>query len=302
MTVGTGGVKPRLRRHAPRTVWRLLRAWYWSGFANLLRKIAAEYTVFRRRKDVDGLNTVLLFIGYPRSGHSLVGSLLSAHPEVVVAHELHALWYRERGFTLRQIVGLMLRRDLWFERHDRQWTEYNYSVPGQWQGRYRMLTVIGDKKGDGVTDLTHRYPGLLCGFLREVRNTGAELKVIHTVRNPFDNIATMQRRTGDDPDYVIERHMKRLAVNSALISVLPPGTVYTVRHEDLIGRPEDELSALLRYLDLAVPEGYLEACSGILYTAPHRSRDGMDWSPTQREVVERMIARTPFLGGYSFDD
>jgi phage terminase large subunit-like protein len=32
-----------------------------------------------------------IFIGYPRSGHSLVGSLLNAHPEVIISHELDVL-------------------------------------------------------------------------------------------------------------------------------------------------------------------------------------------------------------------
>ncbi len=31
------------------------------------------------------------FIGYPRSGHSLIGSLINAHPDVVVCHELDTL-------------------------------------------------------------------------------------------------------------------------------------------------------------------------------------------------------------------
>jgi hypothetical protein len=32
-----------------------------------------------------------LFVGYSRSGHSLVGALLDAHPEIPVAYEANAL-------------------------------------------------------------------------------------------------------------------------------------------------------------------------------------------------------------------
>jgi hypothetical protein len=32
-----------------------------------------------------------LFVGYSRSGHSLVGALLDAHPEITVAHEANVL-------------------------------------------------------------------------------------------------------------------------------------------------------------------------------------------------------------------
>jgi hypothetical protein len=38
-----------------------------------------------------GIQTYCMFVGYPRTGHSLIGSLLDAHPRVVIAHELNAL-------------------------------------------------------------------------------------------------------------------------------------------------------------------------------------------------------------------
>lgn len=299
--MGVGGLKARIRAVAPRRLWRMTRRVYWGSAANRFRRAVAGATALRRRADLRDVKTVLLFIGYPRSGHSLVGSLLSAHPDVIVAHELHALWFWETGFSLRDVFGLMLRRDRWFERHNRQWTEYNYSVPGQWQGRHRRLTVLGDKKGDGVTDLVHRYPGLLAHFSRHVARAGYRLKIIHTVRNPFDNIATMQRRTGDELSYVIERHRKRLAVNAALIAALPAGTVATVRHEELIAQPMATLRRLGEHIGVDAEAEYVEACASILYRSPNRSRDRITWDEPSRRAVERMIERTPFLEGYRFD-
>lgn len=300
--MGAPGLKPRIRSAVPRTVWNAFRRAYWSGAANFARRIVAAATAAHRTDDLADVETILLFIGYPRSGHSLVGSLLSAHPDVVVAHELHALWYWERGFSLRQLLGLILRRDRWFQRHNRQWTEYNYSVPGQWQGRYRTLRVVGDKKGDGVTDLTHRYPGLLGEFISRAGAAGVRVKIVHTVRNPFDNIATMQRRTGDPLSYVIERHRKRLAVNASIIEAMPKETVYTVRHEDLIAEPRATLGRLLDHIGVERSEEYLHACESILFTSPHKSRKTVRWNADEREAVERMIDRTTFLSGYSFDD
>jgi hypothetical protein len=34
------------------------------------------------------LRAFCLFIGYPRSGHRLIGALLDAHPDVAIAHEI----------------------------------------------------------------------------------------------------------------------------------------------------------------------------------------------------------------------
>ena len=56
------------------------------------------------------LETYCMFIGYPRSGHSLVGSLLDAHPQIILAHELNALELFKRGFGARQIYIFLMEK------------------------------------------------------------------------------------------------------------------------------------------------------------------------------------------------
>ena len=34
-----------------------------------------------------GIKKLVFFVGYPRSGHSIVGALMDAHPHVVIPHE-----------------------------------------------------------------------------------------------------------------------------------------------------------------------------------------------------------------------
>lgn len=51
----------------------------------------AEREAERQSALFDGLETYCMFIGYPYSGHSLVGSLLDAHESMAISHELHAL-------------------------------------------------------------------------------------------------------------------------------------------------------------------------------------------------------------------
>jgi hypothetical protein len=126
--------KARLRRVLPRGLYAGLKWLYWSAGANALRRAAGRAGAAFHPARFREVHTLLLFIGYPRSGHSLVGSLLNAHPNVVVAHELHALWYLDRGFSRDELFSLIWKRDRWFGRQGRRWTEFNYSVPGQWQG------------------------------------------------------------------------------------------------------------------------------------------------------------------------
>src|SRR5262245_54048072 len=62
----------------------------------------------RYRDDLSSVRTFLLFIGHPRSGHSLVGSLLDAHPSMVVSHELDVLKYVAAGYRRDQLMTLVL--------------------------------------------------------------------------------------------------------------------------------------------------------------------------------------------------
>lgn len=290
--------KRLLRRLLPHRVYRAVKALYWSAGANGVRRIGGRLHATLLAPRLRDVHTLLLFIGYPRSGHSLVGSLLNAHPSIVVAHELHALWYLDRGFSAEELFALIWRRDRWFGRHGRQWTEFNYTVPGQWQGRSDRLQIVGDKKGDGVTDLLHVYPGALETALGRL---GRRVRIIHTVRNPYDNVATMARRTEDLLSACIERHRNRVALNRELIERYGEELILTVRHEDLIADAEGELRRMMAFLGVEISEDYLEACSGIIYESPNRSRHRVEWSEQDRRAVERMIRRTPFLKGYDFE-
>src|SRR5215207_7292340 len=92
-----------------------------------------------------------MFIGYPRSGHSLVGALLDAHPNAIIAHELNALECVEKGVDKGCIFQLVLENSRKFAKSGRRWEGYSYKVSNQWQGRFERLLVIGDKKGGGST-------------------------------------------------------------------------------------------------------------------------------------------------------
>ena len=132
-----------------------------------------------------GVERYCMFVGYPRSGHTLIGSLLNAHPEMVIAHELDALAHVQAGFSRGQIFALLLDRDCAYNEAGRSSQGYTYDVPGQWQGRFEKLRVIGDKKGGRSSMRLRANPDLL-GQVRRV--IGLPMRIIHEVRNPFDNI------------------------------------------------------------------------------------------------------------------
>ena len=105
--------------------------------------------------------------------------------------KLDALKFVEAGFGKHQLYQLLLDNSRRFAGRGREWTGYAYEVPNQWQGRFDELRLIGDKKGGRSTLRLARDPGLL----HRLRKTVAtEIRFVHTIRNPYDNVATMHAR------------------------------------------------------------------------------------------------------------
>lgn len=239
-----------------------------------------------------------LFIGYPRSGHSLIGSLLNAHRNVVISHELDVLRYVAAGFTRIQIFAMILDADRRFGERGRKWSQFDYAIPGEWQGRSEQLRVIGDKKGGRTTEVLRDEPALL-DRLRD--RTRARLKVLHVVRNPFDNIATMSRYSGQPLQVEVGRYESAVETNGSVLARLGPDESLTLRHEDLVAEPHATLRRVLGFLGVPAPEDFVDHCAGIVFPRPRRSSQAVDWAPADVARLQELAVRVPFLSGYAFN-
>jgi hypothetical protein len=269
-----------------RQVWRT--PWLWWLSRQEARRLGG---------DLQALQAYTMFLGYPRSGHTLIGSLLNAHPEVVVAHELNALRYVQRGFTREQLFALLVRRDREFGSLGRRWSGYDYAVDGGWQGRWRTLRVIGDKRGGASTRLLHRRSYLLERLRKRV---GIPIRVFHHVRNPFDNIAAMARVSGAGLDSAAERYFRNVRWAMSTLQRLDDAELMHVYHERFVDDPAATLRAMLDHLGVASDESYLAACAGRVLPTPRRSRDRFHWPQSLIDSVEARIDQYPHLRGYAF--
>lgn len=123
--------------------------------------LVLQITNRQRRIDLDAgiydkLKTFLLFIGYNRSRHTLLASLLDAHPNVIIANDFNILkeWIENPLLTLRSkyyIYELLLaksRYDVMFGVRsrpvDNKPVKYHYNVKDQWQGIYNKSIQVGE--------------------------------------------------------------------------------------------------------------------------------------------------------------
>ena len=152
---------------------------------------------------IRGVKTFVFFMGYPRSGHSIVGSILDAHPHVVVSHEF-MLMNRQAIFSkpsttnwtsdLFNVLYQHSYLDVQNGTRNSEMTDKGYAlyIDGLWQGEYdRFIDVIGDKSG-GLTTSQYVYDPVK--FQRNYKELAARLpvpiKAVHVLRNPYDQITT----------------------------------------------------------------------------------------------------------------
>ena len=114
---------------------------------------------------INGIKKFMFFVGYARSGHSIVGSLMDAHPHVVIAHEFFLF---KKFDELEQVPNDTCWRDNLFQALYKKNIKstggvrsssakgYTLKVEGLWEGTYDdHIEVIGDKSG-GMTNIVYR--------------------------------------------------------------------------------------------------------------------------------------------------
>lgn len=286
-----------LRAHLPESLVRRTRAhglWH-DVLAPTSHRPRALAQALRHRGRFDDVERYCFFIGYPRSGHTLLGSLINAHREALIAHELHALKFINAGVTRAELYALLLERDQWFARLGRQWTGYDYTVPGQWHGRWERLRVIGDKRGGASAALLGRRPAALDRLRRTV---GVPIVAIHHVRDPFDNIATIARREEMPLPATIAFYFDLAGAACAALERLPADAQLLTYHEDLVADPGGTLDAVTAALGLSPDPAWREACAARIFPSARRSRDLVTWTPALLDDVRARMAAFPHLLRY----
>eukprot|EP00406_Dinophysis_acuminata_P071077 CAMPEP_0179251014 /NCGR_PEP_ID=MMETSP0797-20121207/21470_1 /TAXON_ID=47934 /ORGANISM="Dinophysis acuminata, Strain DAEP01" /LENGTH=395 /DNA_ID=CAMNT_0020958779 /DNA_START=1 /DNA_END=1186 /DNA_ORIENTATION=- len=153
----------------------------------------------------DAVNGTVLTLGTSKSGSSFVGSLLDAHPKVVLpnhwglldhldqpAPKLYTALYKLAALqaAIKPGGAKAVGSDFFYAKEDRHFVYEGYQnhVEGQWHGRVDGSPyLVGDKKGAAILDLS--FDELTDKLRKLIQVTKVPLYIVHVTRNPFDAIA-----------------------------------------------------------------------------------------------------------------
>ena len=255
-----------------------------------------------------------LFACYTRSGHSLVGTILDAHPHAVVAHEAEIFKAADGG---RALTGELKyrNRDRLFnylstrsERHaakghrGRRRGEPFPLIAGASNGEVTELKMIGVKRGQEPPLVWEKNPAIFDDLESLV---GVPVRLLHVYRNPWDNIASMSRARKDTWDEDEAAAAAALRVGNKYFrradlmrAIKEKYEVYDLALEDLIADPAKEIGALLDHLGLERDGDFVEKAAAAVDESPTASRHEHEWSDAQIDAVVKRKRQIPWLERY----
>ena len=279
----------------------------------------------RKSRDVE---LFALTIGYNRSGSSMLGQLINAHPEIVLAHELRmferlrALRFIPTPSARGRVTRMIVESDREFARASYAQSGYSYAVNGLWQGRYSRLRVIGNKGSvNTVAGLNAAWGAKTLDYVR--RRARLPARFLFTVRNPYDMAASrtlhrLRDRAGADippprayapadadlidvADEAIRFFLRLSERLSRVLPAIPKEDVFETRCEDFIASPKENLRRICAFLGVSEDEDYLDACAAFTFPNPSPARLKVRWTDAQIAQIADAVEKYPWFAGYNFD-
>ena len=278
------------------------------------------------QETIDGVEKFVLFAGYARSGSSIVGSMLDAHPSVIIAHEYylfkrwveHPSRFMNKTYLYNELYlnSYMSAMEGW-RTHEADMKGYSLEMDGLWQGRFDKLRIIGDKTAGDTAD--HYFQHSLTSstkYITQLQQTvNVPLRVIHMVRNPYDLIATAALYEHNTKSKASKEHRfnnmlkvygEYRTVFHRAKAVLRMSTAFQmkvldVHLVDLVRDPKKSMQIICGFLELECSEDYLQKCQEKTFHSLSKSRDVIVWPPGLRTLIEMEKDKLPFFRRYSFN-
>lgn len=243
----------------------------------------------KENKELTAAVKPVFLFSLPRSGSTLLQRLLGAHEEVATVSEpwiLLPLLYTLRGegvyaeynYQLATIAIQDFCETLSDGRED-----YSAAI------REFALSLYGNAAGEGsryFLDKTPRYHLVV----DEIISTFPEAKFIFLWRNPLAVVASTIE-TWARGEWNLYRHKVDLFTglqNLTYASQQYEDVSCTVRYEDLVDKPENELGRIFKYLDLSFDPQILTELEGLKLEGRMGDRpDAAGYSHVRREYVDK---------------
>ena len=281
---------------------------------------------------INNVKKFILFVGYPRSGHSIVGSLLDAHPNMVVSNSYAVFKQMLRDPNSHQSRAYLFNGiyrnsfcNFYFGLRTANASVKGYSlrVENSWQANYNeTIYAIGDKSGGNtVSTYEHNNDQKFLELYKQLMVTvGVPIRIIHAVRNPYDNIATMAimdtnsgvSKLDLDPSHLyknqklldacIDTYFRRARAAQEIFTLLNlTGKVIEMHSSDLVRKPKKTFAYICDRIGVTCTKEFLDIVANKVFPEVSKTRLLVKWTPAQVARVANEMKKFSFHQRYTFD-
>jgi Sulfotransferase domain len=237
-----------------------------------------------------------LVVGNARSGTTIVGSILDAHPRIICANETRASNAHWTNLSAQEIVDEIISNVEMNHVNQRQSSGYSYKIETA-EKSFENIDVIADKIWNPTLLLLHGDRSLLTNLAQII---GCRILLVHCVRNPFDVIATMHQRSGADLSDRCRWYFVHCEAAQAL-SEREDVEMITVYHEELLRNSQIEIERLYRFLGQETGLDIFSNVRRVLFPEARRTGQMVKWPSPVVDEIRSQMARFAFLQRYELD-
>ena len=223
---------------------------------NIVNKINPNHMI--------NIKQLVMFFGHAHSGHSIIGAIMDAHPDVCITNEINiAKLFKDHDVSKKELESILL-----YYSHDNDsqgaWhnTEYKYQINSGFQGKTDTPMVIGDKKGGASTRIIMNNPEILTKILDMYGN---KVKFINVHRKPIDVIAAYAHYWKQPIGQAhLTRFIENDQANLMIKSKVPTSQWLDIDQKQFIEHPKTIIGQIFEFISVDYSKQQLEQWTSIV--------------------------------------
>ena len=277
---------------------------------------------------INDVKAFVFFMGHSRSGHSIIGTILDSHPHIVIAHEggiLTRVVNKEKCADKSFIFNEIWRSSCSNKTKSVEGTArkgYSLRIDELYQGKYLdHIDIMGEKQGSSASLFYARSPDKFRALLDKLKAAvNVPIKVLHVVRNPYDNIATLilykrfevaevtklkysNETITVDPKIVDSQtnsyFMRYKAIEEAEKALNLD--LMRIHNTEFVSQPRVIISKMCAFLGITCSNKYIDKCSEKIFKKESKTRYKLKWQDYQIKKIKANIQESDSLSRYDFN-
>lgn len=246
--------------------------------------------MIRRHKAIEKF---VSFIGPVRTGHSLVASILDAHPNMAVSLNTNPFLRFIDGYSRKEMFNIIFQ--YCEDSRRRKKGGYKYFIKGTTQSETKVLGDSMSTQKNAITFTNDKLFKKFCDYI------GTPIYWFWVVRNPFENIQSGSSISGNDINHMLKLYTERIHMTHEFYKK-NKNRVFIIHLEKLILDPDHWISQMLNFLEMPINDEYLDICSDFIFSKPHKVFCRDDWTDEQIDKINNLIKIIPELNCYSMEE